>query len=75
VKGWCHTVKLLKLLASQPVVFVYLLSFFKVYLALIGYDIAPATWANIEELLNIICAGLVAVGIFAYNPFQKKEGK
>jgi hypothetical protein len=44
-------------------------------MALIGYDIAPATWANIEELLNIICAGLVAVGIFAYNPFQRKGGK
>jgi hypothetical protein len=66
-------VNFLKRLAKQPLFLVYLLSFCKVYSALIGYDIAPATWASIEELLNIVCAGLVAAGIFAYNPFENKK--
>jgi hypothetical protein len=60
---------------KNPLVWVYLLSFVKLSLAIAGVEITPERWAQVEDLLNI--AGLVGVGlgIWTYNPFAKGEDK
>jgi hypothetical protein len=57
----------------EPMALVYLFSLIKVIMTIFGYDIAPATWAQYEEILNVLCSALVALGVFAYNPFSKEE--
>ncbi|UWE05316.1 hypothetical protein [Laceyella sacchari] len=60
---------------KNPLVWVYLLSFIKVTLGAVGVDIAPEQWAQYEDVLNALCGLLVALGIFAFNPYQRQRGE
>jgi hypothetical protein len=57
----------------DPRVWVLFFSFAKVFLSAVGVDIAPERWAVYEEAFNAACAFFVALGIFAYDPYQYED--
>jgi uncharacterized membrane protein len=57
----------------NPLVWVYLVAFIKVFLAAIGVEITEAQWTEWEQVINALCGLLVALGIFSFNPFDKRS--
>jgi hypothetical protein len=59
----------------NPLTWVYLFSFVKVFLAAIGIEITETQWNTWEQVVNAGCGVAVALGIFAFNPFHGGEKK
>lgn len=57
---------------KDPRVWIYFFSFLKVLTAALGFEVAPEQWDQWENVLNAACGLGVALGIFAFNPFEKK---
>jgi uncharacterized membrane protein len=58
---------------KNPLTWVYLFSFTKVFLAAVGIEVAPEQWELWEQVVNAACGILVALGIFSFNPFDKRS--
>jgi len=37
-----------------------------------GVQVTPEQWVQVEQVVKAVAGLLVAIGIFSYNPFQKK---
>jgi uncharacterized membrane protein len=59
----------------NPLVWVYLVAFVKVFLAAVGVEITEEQWTEWEQVINALCGLLVALGIFSFNPFQRQRGE
>jgi hypothetical protein len=55
----------------NPMAWVYLFSFTKIFLAAIGIEMPDDQWNTWEQVLNAACGVGVALGIFHFNPFQR----
>jgi hypothetical protein len=60
---------------KNPQVWMYLFSFLKVLTAALGLEIAPEQWDQWEQILNALAGLGVALGIFAFNPYQRQRGE